>query len=132
MCINMKTKILFGLVLLGLVLISGCGQYSSGDRVGTVNKFSEKGLFSKTWEGQMLLGGLKQTGEGYEANIFSFSIDKYSKHGENKDDLVSKITECLNSGKRCKLHYEEEIISSPFRSDTSYFITEVEILENEN
>lgn len=31
------------------------GSYSSGERAGLVQKFSTKGVISKTWEGELLM-----------------------------------------------------------------------------
>lgn len=45
-------------VLIILVLfISGCLEYSDGQRVGIVTKFSQKGLIWKTWEGELRPSG---------------------------------------------------------------------------
>jgi hypothetical protein len=49
--------------LAGLFLFSGCSHnYSDGYRVGYVRKFSRKGLIWKSWEGELLLGGVVSTG----------------------------------------------------------------------
>jgi hypothetical protein len=76
------------LVALMASMLVGCGEYSDGERVGTIQKFSRKGLIAKTWEGEMLLGGLKRkTVSGTDsnggstsstsmvANVFEFTVE---------------------------------------------------------
>ena len=45
-------------ILILMVSLTGCGNYSNGNRVGNITKFSEKGIIWKTWEGQLHLGGI--------------------------------------------------------------------------
>ena len=66
------------------LLLAGCGEYSDGVRIGTIQKFSYKGLVAKTWEGEMLLGGLKRktstdsngnSSTSMVANIWAFTVE---------------------------------------------------------
>ena len=114
-------------VLLISLLLNGCIHYSDGYRTGKIIKFSNKGIICKTWEGEMLLGGFRKDSEGnVEANNFTFSIDS-----ENQEDqkIVDEILSAMDSGKRVKLHYSQEIFTSPCRSSTDYFIKKVELLD---
>lgn len=106
------------------ILMSGCLEYSDGERVGQLVKFSKKGFFSKSWEGEMVLGGLKKKTdvEGRTtsvANVFEFTVEDNSIV-ENLKDKVGEVI---------KVRYREEWIHAPWRSDTSYFITSVDILK---
>lgn len=120
----MKNKLLIGLTLIVMFLV-GCGDYSSGNRVGTITKFSHKGFLCKTWEGEIALQGMTQQG----ANLWYFSIDPERRQGENNEENIALLNKALDEGKRVKLTYHEEIISGPCRSGTSNFIQKVEIFD---
>ena len=111
------------IVLIPIVkLAGGCGRgYSDGDRSGVVVKISKKGLIWKSWEGEMLLGGMTKNAEGTMVPIsWEFSIPK------NGDDLAKQIADASNSGKRVTLSYEEYLIG-PAQLSTGYVITKVTV-----
>ncbi len=92
--------------------------YSTGDRVGYIQKFSLKGWACKTWEGDLVL----VTMPGTQAEKFFFTV---------RDEAVAtKVNESL--GKRVKLVYEEHrgLPSSCF-GDTGYFVSDVQTLDEQ-
>lgn len=111
--------------------IEGCGailnrwEYSDGDRVGTVNKFSQKGLFWQTWEGELLLGGVVSGQNGPVANVWEFSIDRLAEHGESTDALVAEIANAMKAGRRVELHYKEAACAWEWRGGTNRFVQSV-------
>lgn len=105
-------------------------KYSSGSRVGVINKVSQKGLFWKSYEGQMALEGLVGS-ENTSANVWDFSIDAQAKHGENIEGLAKSINDALNSGQKVKIDYIQSAnVIFPFyqRGKTDYYIQGVEPL----
>lgn len=93
-------------------------SYSTGDRVGYIQKFSLKGWACKTWEGDLVL----VTMPGTQAEKFFFTV---------RDVVVAKkVNESL--GKRVKLVYEEHrgLPSSCF-GDTGYFVSDVQVLDEQ-
>ena len=104
-------------------------EYSKGQRVGVVNKISEKGLIWKTKEGQLSLEGRTSTGDYTGAGIWNFSIDKSAKHGENINALNSQIKQEMENGQRVKITYRQPLATWPWRADTTYLIQSVESLE---
>lgn len=111
----------FVALLLPLAL-AGCGEYSDGVRIGTIQKFSYKGLVAKTWEGEMLLGGLKRktssTSDGgittsMVANVWNFTVEDPA--------IIAKLKEAMDSGAQVQIKYRQEIIGSPFRTETGIF-----------
>jgi hypothetical protein len=111
----LKRVIIGGLVLavVGPVLYTEATlhfSYSSGERVGFVQKLSKKGWICKTNEGELAMVNMA----GQQATIFTFTVP---------DDKVSAEIES-DSGHRVELHYEEHrgIPSSCF-GDTQYFVT---------
>lgn len=121
----------------GIVLYSGIKfagndyEYSKGMRTGMINKFSEKGLIWKTYEGQMALEGMVSN-RGYAgANVWDFSLDRQKRHGENTEELAKKIQSYLESGTKVKVHYIEPFATWPWRGGTKYLIQKVESIKAE-
>ncbi len=87
-------------------------EYSDGTRVGTVVKFSYKGLLYKSWEGEILV-----TAQGASAGYtFDFNV--------SNPLIVDAITIALNNGQRVKLHYLQWFIN-PVRIESDYVIDSV-------
>ena len=70
-------------------------SYSSGERAGWVQKFSNKGWLCKTWEGELALVSLP----GTSVEKFYFTV---------RDEAVAaEVTRAM--GRRVSLHYEEKV-----------------------
>lgn len=103
------------LLIIGFVHLISSITYSNGERTGVISKVSNKGLFFKTWEGELSMGNFDQGGI---PTLWQFSVaDK---------DVVKEITETQRSGSRVTLVYEEKIIVYPWQGSTHYFVTEVQ------
>lgn len=92
--------------------------YSSGERVGFVQKISQKGFVCKTYEGEQVL----VTVPGTQAEKFFFTA-------KNKE-IYDKIN--TTNGQRVRLLYKQHkwIPTSCF-GDTEYFVYDVKVLENQ-
>jgi len=93
--------------------------YSTGERAGYVQKFSEKGYVCKTYEGELVLVSMP----GTQAEKFTFTVKDIK--------LVEKINNSL--GKRVRITYEEHkgIPGSCF-GETPYFVKNVQLLNNDS
>ena len=91
-------------------------SFSTGDRIGYVQKLSRRGWVCRTWEGELAMSPVP----GAVPTIFSFTVP---------DPAVAKKLGEME-GKKVSLHYEEKkgIPSSCF-GDTRYFITDVRVLQ---
>jgi hypothetical protein len=90
--------------------------YSSGDRVGYVQKFSKKGWVFKTWEGELAMVNLP----GALSERFYFSVPD--------DDVANEIQNHL--GHQVRLTYEEHVgIPVSWFAETPYFVTGVRLVE---
>lgn len=91
--------------------------YSSGERVGYVQKFSEKGWVCKTYEGEIAMANLP----GQVADKFQFSV---------RDDSIAALINSVQ-GKRVALQYEQHkgVPTSCF-GETEYFVKGVRVLES--
>ena len=91
-------------------------SYSKGERVGYIQKFSEKGWLCKTWEGELQM--LPVPGAIPEKFVFSVR-DKA---------LIGKINSTL--GKKVSLTYEQHKgIPTNCFGESEYFGVEVRTLE---
>ena len=113
--------------LLGVLLIAGSiyivffANYSTGYRVGTIIKMTEKGVIYKTIEGQLHTGGISgDAGEGSATSMWDFSVKK------GNEEVRQSIENAVDKGFRVKLYYEEKFYQWAFFGDTKYFIIKVE------
>ena len=114
---------------LAVVLVLGIcfalfANYSSGVRAGVPVKFSKKGVIFKTYEGELNVGGLSNTGDGAIPTTWSFSVRR------SAEEVQEQIERAMSDQKRVKLFYDEKYVQLPWRGDTKYFVREVQILED--
>jgi hypothetical protein len=90
-------------------------SYSSGERVGYLQKFSKKGWICKTYEGEIAMVTLP----GQIASNFQFSV--------RNDSLAALVNNA--QGKQVALQYEQHkgLPSSCF-GETEYFVKGVKVL----
>ena len=105
--------LLLGFCVRGCVYV-GTFTYSEGERTGTIAKFSRKGFFIKTWEGELHQGGLDQGGV---AKVWSFSV--------NDPAVIEKIHEAQRSGGHYTLKYRQQLVQQSWQGETDYFVTDV-------
>ena len=90
-------------------------SYSTGERAGWVQKFSNKGWLCKTWEGVMAMVSLP--GSTPEKFYFTVMDDKVA------DEVAKAI------GKRVSLHYEQKVgIPTSCFGETRYYVKGVEVV----
>lgn len=116
-----------GIFALILFFIGGCtvckmtggvqAEYSSGVREGVLRKFSTKGWFLKSSEGELALMGNKTAGV--------YEVWDFSAEGE---DVVRVLEGAV--GKNVRLHYKQVWVND-FRHETDYRVTKVEVLAAE-
>ncbi len=84
-------------------------SYSSGERVGYVQKFSQKGWLCKTWEGELAMSNVP----GQVPEKFYFTV---------RDDSVAKAIQAAEGG-RVAIHYDQHV-GVPFSciGETEYFV----------
>jgi hypothetical protein len=97
--------------------------YSEGERIGYITKFSNKGRFWKSWEGEL---NLTQTGMN-TSSTFQFSID----NDDPQKEVIAMIDSAANLGWKIKLNYHETSFKNWFqnRGETNHFIRKLVILD---
>ncbi len=120
-----RSKVLLWLVVGIALIIALCAgyvwvalhwSYSSGERAGYIQKFSQKGWLCKTWEGELAMIPVP----GSVPERFLFSV--------RDDAVVRKLNASL--GKKISVHYQQHkgVPTSCF-GETEYYVTDVKILE---
>ena len=92
--------------------------YSEGYRAGLLQKFSYKGTFFKTYEGEMILSSVSSTTHSAIASEkFLFSVTK-------KDIVVQFYT---LQGQNVIVHYIEKKGTVPWRGDSRYLVDSIAV-----
>jgi hypothetical protein len=104
------------ILVVGYFWVTLSWNYSTGERAGWIQKFSKKGWFCKTWEGEMAMVSMPGTAQ----EKFYFTV---------WDDAVAND---LNKvmGKRVSLHYEEKVgLPTSCFGETRHYVTRVTAVE---
>lgn len=117
--INMK-KIIAPLLISTSLLLSGCYNIGNGEKIGVIVKLAKTGIFCKTWEAELIRGGLN-AGSGVFSQPFYFTIEDES--------LVPVIKDALENQKEIKIHYSSEAVSFCRSDSGSHFLTSVDAVE---
>ena len=92
--------------------------YSTGYRAGLLQKFSEKGLVFKTYEGEMVLSSIQSNANvAIASEKFLFSV---------ADETVAKSMEQIQ-GRHVVVHYKEKNGALPWRGDSHYIVDSVRV-----
>ena len=123
--IELVVAIVFAAVAIGIfaAAVTGVVGTSDGKRVGVLSKFSHKGLFIKSYEGELNMGGVRNNfnskGErNVVANVWEFSCSN-PQMAEKLENLV---------GKEVIIKYHQSFAG--LRRDTSYDVVSVEEVKN--
>jgi hypothetical protein len=111
------------LAFLIYVAVGATENYSEGERIGFITKFSKKGRFWKSWEGEL---NLTQTGMN-TSSLFDFSLDNDTETTK----LAQMIDSAVNNGWKVKLTYHQVFMKNWFsnRGETDYFVKSIEIAD---
>jgi hypothetical protein len=120
----MKTIKFTILALLAAMTMTSCTEnYSNGERIGMITKFSQKGLIYDSWEGTL---NTTQTGMN-SAEPFEFSVD----NDVNDPVIISTLDSAATQGWKVKIKYHETFGKNWFsnRGETNHFVKEVVVLD---
>ncbi len=92
------------LVLLCVITLSlvGCWDKGGGEKVGSIIKLNRQGFFCKTWEAEIIRGGLN-TGSGVVGTAFHFTIED--------DSLAKQVEQAMNSQQEVRITYRFEAVT---------------------
>jgi len=90
-------------------------SYSSGERVGFVQKLSRKGWLCKTWEGELQMSNIP----GSAPILFQFSV---------RSDSLAHAIEAA-AGSQVALRYDQHVgVPSQCFGETEYFVDSVRVV----
>jgi hypothetical protein len=92
--------------------------YSEGYRAGLLQKFSNKGIFFKTYEGEHILSSVSST-----ANV-TIASEKFTFSVLEKDMNMSFDT---LQGRNVIVHYIEKKGAVPWRGDSRYIVDSIAV-----
>jgi len=115
----MYISLAFLIIILGIfVYWSYFFTYSDGYRAGLLQKFSRKGTIFKTYEGEMILSSIQSNKNiAIASEKFIFSVT---------DKNVALKLDTLQ-GKNVVVHYKEKNNALPWRGDSPYIVSSVEL-----
>jgi hypothetical protein len=100
------------IVTAGWLWVSLKYVYSSGERAGYIQKFSQKGWVIKTWEGDLAMVNLP----GALSERFAFTV--------RNDDVAKKISDTM--GQRVVITYDQHrFLPGTAFGETEYFVVDV-------
>jgi len=112
-----------GIVVAAVLLVAGyfwvvlSWSYSTGERAGWIQKFSNKGWLCKTWEGEMAMVSMP----GAIPEKFYFTVWD--------DAAAAAINKAM--GKRVSLHYEEKVgLPTSCFGETRHYVTKLTQVED--
>lgn len=123
----MKKFILFFLLALTTMSVTSCKEhFSDGERVGTVTKFSQAGVFFDSWDGLL---NITQTGMNSSGEPFAFSMDN---DRDDQDSLVNLLIKAQVEGWKVKLKYHQvwgfkNVFNN--RGESNYFVDDIIVLD---
>ena len=115
------------LILMAVVCLTSCKeQFSNGERVGTVTKFSKAGVFWDSWDGLL---NITQTGMNSSGEPFAFSMDN-DRNDQQK--LIDTLVKSQVEGWKVKIKYHQvwgckNVFKN--RGESDYFVDDVIILD---
>ena len=110
---HMKKLVLLSLGLSAVLTLNGCGvnaSNGSGTKIGQVIKLSKQGLFCKTWEGQIIRGGMNAGSGGFSVQPFDFTIEG--------DEMAKKVEKYMEDQTEVIITYNIEGVYSAFRTES--------------
>lgn len=94
--------------------------YSKGYRSGLLQKFSEKGMMFKTYEGELILSSVQSNANvAIASEKFVFSV---------ADDAIARQMEQIQ-GKNVVVHYREKNGTLPWRGESIYIVDSVRVAD---
>ncbi len=123
----MKEKILAGIACLVVLLITtveNCLNFKNGtgEKIGQIVKVNKEGFLKKTWEAQLIRGGMKDGSGSFGTAPFDFTVPT--------DKMASMVKRYMEDGTEVFISYEIEGLYIPFRSGSGgCFLKEIRPLK---
>ena len=117
----------FVFILAALACMTSCKEnFSNGERVGTVTKFSKAGVFWNSWDGLL---NVTQTGMNTSGEPFAFSMDN-DRNDQQK--LIDTLIKAQVEGWKIKIKYHQVWGAKNVchnRGESDYFVDDIIVLD---
>jgi hypothetical protein len=91
----------------------------NGEKIGIITKLAKTGAFCKTWEGQIVRGGLSG-GSGVMGAPFDFTVES--------DELAKKVQDIMDKQQEVKISYHVEGATFCRSDSEDHFLTNIEVI----
>jgi hypothetical protein len=122
----MKKNIIACILSVFSLFLTGCGinlTNGSGEKVGQIVKVNKQGFINKTWEAELIRGGMNAGSGSFGTTPFNFTIES--------EDAAHKIEGYMRNQTEVLIRYEIRGIYSAFGSDSSgHYLVSIEPLTN--
>lgn len=114
-------------VIIGLLVLTSCQNYSSGERVGIITKCSEKGAVMKSFEIEMKISPAVAQSNQMMGNYETFRASIDNDSTIKCETPVDSIKKYISSGTPVIMEYQQVKYYNQFhnRGETDYFIKSV-------
>ncbi|MDB5260496.1 MAG: uncharacterized protein JWN37_727 [Candidatus Nomurabacteria bacterium] len=102
-----------------LVFLGGCWDMGEGEKIGSITRLQKTGVFCKTWEGEIIRGGLN-SGSGVVGSAFHFTVES--------EELAQQVQKAMETQQEVKIHYRKEAVTLCRSDSENYFLTKIEHL----
>ncbi|MEQ1561274.1 MAG: hypothetical protein ABL899_00965 [Nitrospira sp.] len=106
-------------VLLSSLPLTACWDMGTGQKIGSITRLNKMGAFCKTWEGEIIRGGLN-TGSGVVGQAFHFTVES--------EDLAKEVERAMNNQQEVRISYRQEGVTWCRSDSGDYFLTKIEPL----
>lgn len=103
-----------------VLLMGGClcsGTPGDGEKIGSIVKLSRVGIFCKTWEAQIIRGGMNGGSGSFGTVPFDFTVER--------EEDVATVKRFMETQEEVLLRYRTEGIASACRTDEGHFLTSI-------
>lgn len=120
-----KLMLLLSCLLLVIISTSCVENYSNGERIGVVTKFSRAGVVWDSWDGHL---NITQTGMNSSGEPFEFSVD----NDHENPNVIALLDSAANKGWKVKIKYHQvwgvkNVAQN--RGESDYFVDDVIVLD---
>ena len=114
--ITLILSVISAIFISGYTYLMLSWSYAEGERAGYVQKFSKRGWFCKTWEGELAMVSMP----GTMSEKFFFSV--------RDDSVANKIN--ANMGRKVAMQYEQHVgLPTSCFGETEYFVKDLQVLD---
>ena len=108
-------------VLAATALLAGCGVNTGrGEKVGTIIKLSQEGIFNKTWEAEIVRGGMNNGNGAFSTTPLHLTI--------TDSDTVTKAQDAFDKQYEVKVKYVSTLFAPWSSEHDNKFAVDIEPL----